>query len=82
MAGRERLIRYFFICAHLIAAIAQADVEDVREVLSYYQKFENPLAQFRDNQRKLYEQMQEKEIEDKSRPVAPVKKWTPSFLSK
>lgn len=57
-------------------------MEDVREVLSYYQKFENPLAQFRDNQRKLYEQMQEKEIEDKSRPVAPVKKWTPSFLSK
>lgn len=53
----------------------------MREVLSYYHQFENPLAQFRENQRKLYEQIQEQEIEEKSKPVAPVKKWTPSFLS-
>lgn len=57
-------------------------MDDVREVLTYYQNFDNPLAQFRENQRKLYEQMQEQELEEKARPVAPVKKWTPSFLSK
>lgn len=57
-------------------------MEDVREVLSYYRQFESPLGHFRENQRKLYEQMQEQELEEKSKPVAPVKKWTPSFLSK
>jgi len=34
-------------------AIAAEKVEDVREVLDYYQQFSNPVEAFRDNQRKL-----------------------------
>lgn len=63
------------------AAIVAADVNDVREVLQYYRQFENPLAQFRENQRKLYQQMQEKQLEEQSKPASVAKKWTPSFLS-
>jgi hypothetical protein len=34
-------------------AIAAEKVEDVREVLEYYQQFSNPVEAFRENQRKL-----------------------------
>lgn len=33
--------------------IAYNQVEDVREVLSYYREFEDPLAKFRENQQIL-----------------------------
>jgi mitochondrial import inner membrane translocase subunit TIM50 len=63
-------------------AIADAEVQDVREVLVYYKNFENPLAQFRENQRKVLEQEEEmKRLEQtKTNPVVGVRKWTPSFL--
>lgn len=53
---------------------------DVREVINYYKQFDNPLAQFRENQRKLLEQMEEKEHEEQMVVKSPAKKWTPSFL--
>jgi len=34
-------------------AIRQSDVDDVREVLDFYRKFEDPIEAFRENQRKL-----------------------------
>ena len=37
----------------VILAIRQTDVDDVREVLSYYRQFDDPIAVFRENQRKL-----------------------------
>lgn len=63
-----------------VAAIASAEVADVREVINYYRQFENPLAQFRENQRKLLEQMHEQEQADQAASRQKVKKWTPSFL--
>lgn len=66
----------------MFSAISNADVEDVREVINYYRQFEDPLAQFRENQRKLYEQMQTREQEEKIAVKSPVKKWTPSFLGR
>jgi len=35
-------------------------MEDVREVLHYYSQFEDPIEQFKENQRKLLELKQEK----------------------
>ncbi|XP_059622991.1 mitochondrial import inner membrane translocase subunit TIM50-C [Phlebotomus argentipes] len=64
-----------------LQTIAVSEVDDVREVLQYYRQFDNPLEQFRENQRKFYEHIQEKEREESGKPVAPVKKWTPSFLA-
>ena len=35
------------------AAIATSDVQDVREVLDFYNQFDDPIEAFRENQRKL-----------------------------
>jgi import inner membrane translocase subunit TIM50 len=37
----------------ILSAIAAEKVEDVRDVLDYYQQFSNPVEAFRENQRKL-----------------------------
>ncbi|CAH0718111.1 unnamed protein product, partial [Brenthis ino] len=44
--------------ANLLQTIAMSNVADVREVLRYYAQFEDPIAAFRDNQRRLLERMQ------------------------
>ncbi|XP_055602087.1 mitochondrial import inner membrane translocase subunit TIM50-C-like [Uranotaenia lowii] len=63
-----------------LMTIASSEVEDVREVMTYYKQFENPLAKFRENQRLLAEQMAEKEQEEKHKAKPAVQKWRPSFL--
>jgi mitochondrial import inner membrane translocase subunit TIM50 len=47
----------------------------------YYKQFADPVEQFRENQRKLLEQMEEKKRVDEQKAPSVVKKWTPSFLS-
>jgi len=37
----------------LAAAIATSEVQDVREVLEFYNQFDDPIEAFRENQRKL-----------------------------
>lgn len=65
-----------------LKTLATAEVDDVREVLAYYRQFEDPLQQFRENQRKLLEQMQQKEREQQMKSKTIVKKWTPSFMGR
>lgn len=65
-----------------LKTLATADVDDVREVLGYYRQFEDPIQQFRENQRKLLEQMQQKEREQQMKTKPIVKKWTPSFMGR
>lgn len=43
--------------AQLLHSIKNLDVDDVREVLSHYRNFEDPIAEFRENQRKYQEEM-------------------------
>lgn len=64
--------------------MSSADVDDVREVLQYYRQFDNPLAKFKENQRILLQQLQERELEEKNAPAAPVavKRWSPSFFGR
>lgn len=66
--------------ASFLLTIASSEVEDVREVMTYYKQFDNPLGQFRENQRRLAEQMAEREQEEKQRAKPAVAKWRPSFL--
>ena len=55
-----------------VSAIRESDVDDVRDVLSYYKQFDDPIAVFRENQRKLqeetlaYEEKMKKETQTKS----------------
>ncbi|XP_071159636.1 mitochondrial import inner membrane translocase subunit TIM50-C-like [Mytilus edulis] len=44
--------------ANFLQAIAATKVDDVREVLDYYKKFDDPLEAFKDNQRKLQEEQE------------------------
>jgi len=43
--------------AQFLNEIKESDVDDVREVLQYYKQFEDPIEAFRENQRKLEENM-------------------------
>ena len=55
-----------------VSAVKESDVDDVRDVLSYYKQFDDPIAVFRENQRKLqeetlaYEEKLKKETQTKS----------------
>ncbi|KAJ6635307.1 Mitochondrial import inner membrane translocase subunit TIM50-C [Pseudolycoriella hygida] len=65
-----------------LKTIATAEVQDVREVITYYRQFENPLATFRENQQKAL-QMEEERLRDEKNVKSPaVKRWTPNFLGK
>lgn len=66
----------------VFTAIAESEVGDVREVIDYYRTFDDPLAAFRENQRKAQEQemvlSQKAEEERQQRTFA--SSWTSSFL--
>ncbi|XP_026325956.1 mitochondrial import inner membrane translocase subunit TIM50-C isoform X2 [Hyposmocoma kahamanoa] len=65
--------------ANLLQTIAMSNVLDVREVLTYYSQFDDPIAAFRENQRKLMEQMEEKEKENKTNNPPIASSWIRSF---
>ncbi|XP_054730534.1 mitochondrial import inner membrane translocase subunit TIM50-C-like [Anastrepha obliqua] len=65
-----------------LKTLAAAEVEDVRDVLHHYRQFDDPIVKFRENQRLLLEQMQEREREELAKSKPMVKKWTPSFLGR
>lgn len=52
--------------AQFLQEIKDSDVEDVREVLSYYKQFDDPMEAFRENQRKLEENMRLEEERKKT----------------
>ncbi|KAH8263406.1 hypothetical protein KR044_008709 [Drosophila immigrans] len=65
--GDDDDVQLFDLSAFL-TLIAEHEIEDVREVLHYYSQFEDPIEQFKENQRKLLELKQEKpDVELKSR---------------
>ncbi|KAJ8714740.1 hypothetical protein PYW07_002965 [Mythimna separata] len=65
--------------ANLLQTIAMSDVIDVREVLTYYSQFDDPIAAFRENQRKLMEQLEEKEREGKGPDQPLTRSWLRTF---
>ncbi|XP_012942462.1 mitochondrial import inner membrane translocase subunit TIM50 [Aplysia californica] len=42
--------------AHFLKTVAASGVDDIRPVLDYYHQFDDPIAAFKDNQRKLQEE--------------------------
>ncbi|XP_046822411.1 mitochondrial import inner membrane translocase subunit TIM50-C-like isoform X1 [Vespa crabro] len=66
--------------AAFLKTISLTNVEDVREVLNYYRQFDDPLKAFRDNQRKLLEQLEEENKTQKENSKHLTSRWTPSFL--
>ncbi|PSN35358.1 hypothetical protein C0J52_11507 [Blattella germanica] len=68
--------------AAFLRTIAAEKVDDVREVLDYYHQFPDPVEAFRENQRKLLEQLEAKEKQLKDNPPkgSLAKRLTQSFL--
>ncbi|XP_034833442.1 mitochondrial import inner membrane translocase subunit TIM50-C-like [Maniola hyperantus] len=64
--------------ANLLQTIAMSNVKDVRDVLRYYAQYDDPIAAFRDNQRRLLEQMAEREREGKA-DVPLARSWLRPF---
>ncbi|XP_059148229.1 mitochondrial import inner membrane translocase subunit TIM50-like [Physella acuta] len=64
--------------AHFLKTIAASGVDDIRPVLDYYNKFDDPLAAFKENQRRL-----EEEEERRSKQLKEEKKgWLSGLTSK
>lgn len=65
-----------------MAAIAESEVSDVREVIDYYRTFDDPLAAFRENQRKAHEQeiVLSQKAEEERQQRTFTSSWTSSFL--
>ena len=64
--------RFYVKSMIFFTAIKQTDVDDVREVLSYYRQHEDPIEVFRENQRKYQEEMsvnEEKKKADVQKPL-------------
>lgn len=56
--------RVLYDLTNFLMAIANENVNDVRDVIRYYSQFDDPLEVFKENQRKLAEQQKEKELQE------------------
>lgn len=77
--------RTLYDLTSFLLAIANERVEDVREVIRYYSQFDDPLAAFRDNQRKLAEkerQLDEQRQQQLQQKKSGVKSILDSFRKK
>ncbi|XP_016975862.1 mitochondrial import inner membrane translocase subunit TIM50-B [Drosophila rhopaloa] len=69
-----------FDLVSFLSVLGTSEIDDVREVLQYYNQFNDPISQFRENQRKLSEQMQADELEKNSKKKLVVKNWSRGFI--
>lgn len=65
-----------------LSAIAESEVSDVRDVIDYYRTFDDPLAAFRENQRKAHEQelVLNQKAEEERQQRTFTSSWASSFL--
>ncbi|KAL8590109.1 hypothetical protein ACOMHN_034340 [Nucella lapillus] len=69
--------------AHFLKTIATSEVEDVRKVLEYYSQFDDPVAAFKENQRKLQEEQERMAVEMKQKEEKKLSGWSlGSFLKR
>lgn len=68
--------------AQLLHEIKDSGMEDVRDVLNYYKQFDDPIGAFRENQRKLEEELKlEEERKQKEKETSRFSSF-PSFTSR
>ncbi|XP_050314174.1 mitochondrial import inner membrane translocase subunit TIM50-C-like [Anthonomus grandis grandis] len=65
-----------------LKAIAENDIEDVREVLKVYSDYDDPIMAFRDKQKRLIDELEAQEAAKKEQEKNKVSRWTPSFLKR
>lgn len=62
--------------------IHATNVADVRDVITYYQQFDNPLEAFRENQRKLSQHMEDEKMQKEQMKTSTTlaSRWRSSFV--
>lgn len=68
--------------AAFLRTVAQSEIEDVREVLRYYNQFDDPLRTFREKQKLLMEQQEAEKQKAATQELPVVKRWAPSLIKK
>ncbi|KAF7990081.1 hypothetical protein HCN44_009024 [Aphidius gifuensis] len=68
--------------AAFLKMIHATNVADVRDVITYYQQFDNPLEAFRENQRKLLQQMEDEKMQKQQMQNSKTltSRWRSSFV--
>lgn len=67
--------------AEFLNVVSASEIADVREVLSYYKQFSNPLEVFKENQRKLLEMQEEQKHISGTLPVNKARgSWKDKYL--
>ncbi|XP_017784265.1 PREDICTED: mitochondrial import inner membrane translocase subunit TIM50-C-like [Nicrophorus vespilloides] len=77
--GNDDDMTLFHLSSFLLA-ISQNQIDDIREVVKYYNQFDDALATFREKQKQLIELAEEAASAPK--PQSPVNKWTPNFFKR
>lgn len=73
------------ICTNIhifVTAIADNDIEDVREVLKNYSEYEDPIEAFREKQKKLIDQLEAQAAAKRDQDVSKASRWTPNFFNR
>nr|CAH7741977.1 unnamed protein product [Callosobruchus chinensis]CAH7753256.1 unnamed protein product [Callosobruchus chinensis] len=73
---------YLLDLAGLLKTIADNDIEDVREVLKYYSKYDDPVAAFREKQKRLIEELEAQAAAQREQEPSKVSKWKPSIFGR
>ncbi|XP_023013344.1 mitochondrial import inner membrane translocase subunit TIM50-C [Leptinotarsa decemlineata] len=68
--------------AALLKAIVDNDIEDVREVLKYYSKYDDPVAEFREKQKRLLEDLEAQAAAKREHETSKASNWTPNIFSR
>ncbi|KAG5896260.1 hypothetical protein JTB14_033557 [Gonioctena quinquepunctata] len=70
--------------AALLKAIVDNEIEDVREVLQYYSKYDDPVAEFREKQKRLIEDLEAQAATKREQETASkaASNWKPNIFSR
>lgn len=63
-------------------AIADNDVDDVREVLRHYSTYDDPIAAFREKQKRLLEELEAQAQARKEQTATKASRWAPSIFNR
>lgn len=64
------------------SGIADNEIEDVREVLTHYRAFDDPIEAFKEKRKMLLEQLEADAAAKREEEASKVKRWRPSIFNK
>lgn len=65
-----------------LKSIADNDIDDVREVLTHYRSFDDPIEAFKEKRKMLLEQLEAEAAAKREQEASKVKRWRPSIFDK